>query len=161
MSQTTAEQTTRKSAELLYREAFERLKNGTTIRLPVGAAVSQNNVAKEAGTDPSALRKSRFPTLISEIQLFIVAIGPGAPSARQKILSQRKNNRDLQQRLNDTLMQRDKLCNMLNLANAKIVALTEKITELEEKILPHDVNLPHPSEGKVIDFAPRDEPPVQ
>ena len=55
-------------AELQFYEAFIRLKNNKPNILPKGTKVSQNNVAKEAGVDPSALRKSRYPNLISEIQ---------------------------------------------------------------------------------------------
>ena len=55
-------------AEQRFREAFKRLKNGCPQLLPVGALVSQNNVAQEAGCTPSALRRERFPTLVAEIQ---------------------------------------------------------------------------------------------
>jgi len=50
------------SAGDLYRAAFERLKNNKPERLPKGTPVSQNNVAKEAGSDPSALKKRAFPS---------------------------------------------------------------------------------------------------
>ena len=56
------------NAEQLYRDAFLRLKQGKPLRLKKGAPVTQNNVAKEAGRDPSALKKSRFPELIREIK---------------------------------------------------------------------------------------------
>lgn len=55
-------------AERDFRAAFERLKNGHPLILPAGAVVNQRNVAKEAGRDPSALRKARYPALINEIQ---------------------------------------------------------------------------------------------
>ena len=42
-------------AELQFYEAFIRLKNNKPNILPKGTKVSQNNVAKEAGVDPSAL----------------------------------------------------------------------------------------------------------
>jgi len=57
-----------KAAEANFRRAFERLKAGAPKVLPLGTPVSQNNVAKEAGCDSSALRKSRFPCLVAEIQ---------------------------------------------------------------------------------------------
>ena len=59
------------SAEAKFRAAFERLKSSMPRVLDAGAAVSQNNVAKEAGVDPSALRKSRYPSLVSEIQAYV------------------------------------------------------------------------------------------
>ncbi|WP_318351643.1 hypothetical protein [Klebsiella pneumoniae] len=58
----------RMSAGEQYRAAFERLKSNKPERLPKGTPVSQNNVAKEAGSDPSALKKARFPLLIAEIK---------------------------------------------------------------------------------------------
>jgi len=43
-------------AETALREALERLKKNRPQTLRKGSTVSQNNVAKEAGCDPSALR---------------------------------------------------------------------------------------------------------
>jgi len=47
------------------------LANGIPKILPKGSKVSQNNVAREAGCTPSALRKERFPNLIERIKTFI------------------------------------------------------------------------------------------
>lgn len=58
------------NAETDYRAAFERLKAGKGKRLPPNTRVSQNNVAREAGVDPSALRRSRYPKLIEDIQAY-------------------------------------------------------------------------------------------
>ena len=60
-------------AELKFRDAFERLKQDKPDILAKGTPLSQNNVAKEAGVDPSALRRTRFPELVSEIQDWIEA----------------------------------------------------------------------------------------
>ena len=49
--------------------------------LPRNTPVTQNNVAKEAGRDPSALRKLRYPRLIREIQKWIEGNG-NAPRNR-------------------------------------------------------------------------------
>lgn len=59
------------TAEQRFRQAFERLKDGNPQVLPRGTVVSQNNVAREAGTDPTALRKARYPALIREIQAWV------------------------------------------------------------------------------------------
>ena len=67
MSSVEAKQT----AEQRFRAAFDRLKQGSPEVLARTAAVSQNNVAKEANCDPSALRKSRFPSLVAEIQHYV------------------------------------------------------------------------------------------
>lgn len=50
------------------RSAFERLCSGQPTRLPHGAAVTQNNVAREAGFVPSALRGNRYPALVADIR---------------------------------------------------------------------------------------------
>ncbi len=63
--------TPKKSAETLFREAFERLKSNQPEVLHTNTPVSQNSVAKEARRDPSALKKSRFPSLILEIQEYV------------------------------------------------------------------------------------------
>jgi len=79
------------SAGERYRAAFERLKSNKPERLPKGSSVSQNNVAKEAGSDPSALKKSRFPLLVAEIQKYVEEHGKERPpSVRQVSLLARK-----------------------------------------------------------------------
>src|SRR5579875_1579760 len=80
------------TAEQNFREAFERLKSNKPKLCPVGTLVSQNNVAKEAGVDPSALKKNRLPTLIAEIQAYVSTIEIPT-SNRQKELSKKKKNR--------------------------------------------------------------------
>jgi hypothetical protein len=78
--------------------------------LPKGSAVSQNNVAKEAGCEPSALRKRRYPALIAEIQRWLATNRPQAPvSERQTLLSQRKRNGSFKERIEDMKAQRDSL----------------------------------------------------
>ncbi|MGZ4954155.1 MAG: hypothetical protein ACXV8Q_03500 [Methylobacter sp.] len=128
-------QPAKKSAETAFREAFERLKHGKPEVLPNGARVSQNNVAKEAGVDPSALRKSRFPSLIAEIQLYLSEHKEdAAPSPRQRMLAHRSCNRNLRKRIDEIAIQRDHLASLLNEANAKIIFQAQKIAELEAKL---------------------------
>jgi predicted RNase H-like nuclease (RuvC/YqgF family) len=82
-------------------------------------------VAKEAGRDPSALRKNRYPALIAEIQRWLETNRPQAPvSQRQTLLSQRKRNRSLKERIEDMKAQRDSLASLLVEADAKILELT-------------------------------------
>lgn len=91
-----------KTAEANFREAFERLISGAPKILSAGAQVSQNNVAKEAGCDPSALRKSRFPSLVAEIQSYVAAHGGERPeSERQKLLKQRQRGRAARETIAD------------------------------------------------------------
>lgn len=111
-------------AETLFRDAFERLKQNKPTRLPHGTPVSQNNVAKEAGRDPSALRKSRYPRLIRAIQKWIEDNG-NAPRARASSASllkgARDKNRQLQARLEELTNQRDKAMARLVIAEELIL----------------------------------------
>lgn len=125
----------RPSAEAEYRAAFERLKSGKTARLPKGSAVSQNNVAKEAGCDPSALKKSRFPTLVADIQAYVAAhAGERPTSPRATLLAQRQRNRNLRKRLEEIVGQRDAVTSLLDAANTKMLELTEHVAQLEARL---------------------------
>jgi hypothetical protein len=75
------------SAEDQFREAFVRLRNGQPRVLPLGTAVTQSNVSREAGCDPSALRKTRYPELISEIQKYVLRARGGVESDRDHVMS--------------------------------------------------------------------------
>jgi hypothetical protein len=135
MSLKQAEPLQKKSAEMAFREAFDRLKRGKPDRLTKGTIVSQNNVAKEAGVDPSALRKSRFPSLIAEIQRYVKDHATDTPtSARQTKLVQRNKNRDLREKYDNIKTQRDHLASLLNEANTKILDLSSRVAELEAKL---------------------------
>lgn len=121
-------------AESAFREAFERLKCGSPERLPLGVPVSQNNVAKEAGCDPSALRKTRYPGLIREIQQWIQEHESTAPpSPRQSILAKRKQNRSLKETIVELKNQRDHAISLLLEADAKILDLTGEIARLQAR----------------------------
>lgn len=124
-----------KTAEANFREAFERLKIGAPKILPPGAQVSQNNVAKEAGCDPSALRKSRFPSLVAEIQNYVAAHGGERPeSERQRLLKQRQRSRTARETIADLKKQRDAATGLNVEANARIVILTRKLSDAEARI---------------------------
>ena len=125
MSSTTDANRPTKRAETEFREAFERLKRNRPERLPKGTPVSQNNVAKEAGCDPSALRKSRYPSLIAEIQRWLEEHAPEKPqSRRQNVLAQRERNRSMRVKLDSLKIQRDQALSLLVEADAKIFELT-------------------------------------
>lgn len=125
----------RTSAVENYRAAFERLKNNMPERLPKGAKVSQNNVAKEAGSDPSALKKTRFPSLILEIQKYVESFSEVIPpSVRQQNILARKKNRGLRERNYKIKQQRDHLASLLSEADATIIELYDRIAELEAKL---------------------------
>lgn len=146
MSLNLIDPSTRPSAETAYRAAFERLKQDKPERLPKGTVVSQNNVAKEAGCDPSALKKSRFPSLIADIQRYVTEhSGDRSLSPRQTLQAQRKRNRNLRDRIEEISQQRDEVTSLLNEANAKILELTDRVAELEAKLPATTVDrmLPH------------------
>lgn len=123
------------AAEQRFREAFERLRLGLPQVLPKGSPVSQNNVAKEAGCDPSALRKARFPSLVMAIQEWIEAHqDEQVDSVRQKLLKQRRKNRDTRETIAELKLQRDIAAGLLADANLWIVELTEQVADLRARL---------------------------
>lgn len=112
------------TAEAAFREAFDRLKRGEPTLMPNGTHVSQNNVAREAGCDPSALKKSRYPSLIAEIQRWVAQHAADKPeSPRQKMLAHRRRNRSLREKIETLKAQRDHAVALLVEADAKILDL--------------------------------------
>jgi hypothetical protein len=114
--------------------------------IPKGTAISQNNVAKEAGCDPSALKKSRFPSLIADIQRHVTEHTGDRPlSPRQTLQAQRRRDRNLRDRIEEISQQRDEVTSLLNEANTKILELTDRVAELEAKLPASNVDpmLPH------------------
>lgn len=125
----------RRSAADQYRDAFERLKLNRPQLLPKGTPVTQNNVAKEAGSDPSALKKSRFPSLIAEIKTYVEQHAEERPpSLNQVNLLARQKSRALRDRIEEVARQRDQLASLLNEADAKIIELYDRIAELERQL---------------------------
>lgn len=123
------------SAEQRFHAAFERLKLGAPKVLPKGTHVSQNNVAKEAGCDPSALRKARFPLLVIAIQEWVEAHkGEPFTSERQRLLKLRRKNRDTRETIVDLKKQRDSVAGLLADADLRIVELSEKVADLQAKL---------------------------
>lgn len=120
------------SAEQLFENAFQRLKDNSPQVLQKGSHVSQNNVAREAGCDPSALRKSRYPKLIAEIQQWVQSYSEQntSQSPRQRLMKQRARNRTLADRLLDAKLAADKALSMLVEADAKILELSMEIERL-------------------------------
>ncbi|MBY0237444.1 MAG: hypothetical protein K2W93_20870 [Burkholderiaceae bacterium] len=124
-----------KTAESNFREAFERLKAGAPKACQLGTPVSQNNVAKEAGCDPSALRKSRFPGLVADIQTYLCSKDiEREPSKRQYLLKQRQQSRNARETIADLKAQRDAAASLLVEANAQICVLTRRNRDLEVRL---------------------------
>lgn len=115
------------SAEERFRNAFNRLKNNEPKVLAKGTPVSQNNVAKEARKESSALRKDRFPSLIREIQAYVEIHKNERPSKRQKRLGERKKRQEHNIRLREVEDQRDDAQSKLASANRRIIELYEEL----------------------------------
>lgn len=111
------------SAEQLFRSAFERLKVNAPSLLPAGTAVSQNNVAREAGTDPSALRKTRYPALIREIQAWVEINERQEAAKRQRKARVKRARKDLADMVLELKTERD-------LAQSQNISAQRKVLEL-------------------------------
>ncbi len=123
-------------AEIRFLEAFERLKVGKPELLPKGTPVTQNNVAKEAGVNPSALRRSRYPELVDKIQSWIDENKDNSSqqSNRQKSLAKTAKNRSLKQQLDDIKMQNDIALSKLMEAERMIIELTLENERLKSRL---------------------------
>lgn len=110
-------------AERQFREAFERLKLGKPKRLPKGVRMSQNNVAKEAGILPSALRPTRYPELCLEISQWIEQHRGGVEPGPRAGAAERQRRRDLRAKIKAVEAQRDQ-------ALAKLVLLESEFVNL-------------------------------
>lgn len=115
-----------------FREAFDRLRNGVPLLLPQGSKVTQNNVAKEAGKRPSALKKARYPALICEIQMWIAQNASPSTSAQPNSeRDRRRRNRSVRQQLAALRAERDIAVSMLVEADLLIVDLKAEVATLK------------------------------
>jgi hypothetical protein len=122
------------TAEQRFRAAFIRLKENIPQVLSRGAQVSQNNVAKEAGADPSALRKARYPALIREIQAHVEL--SDAREAKAKIRRERRqeNRQTLEEQVQTLTEQRDRAQSELVSAHRIILNLLQENSLLQQSI---------------------------
>ena len=123
-------------AEIRFLEAFERLKSNKPEIVPKGTPVSQNNVAKETGVNPSALRSSRYPELTQKIQKWIEDHKEDTvqKSSRQMMLAQKSKNRDLREQIVSLKEQRDKSLSMLVETQSEVIRLTLENQRLKSQI---------------------------
>lgn len=122
------------TAEERFRQAFERLKANKPNVLARNTPVSQNNVAKEANCDPSALKKARFPSLIREIQAYVEINGQEQPSKRKEQLRQRSARAALKDRLHDVVVQRDLAQSQLISAQRRVIELAYEVEALKREL---------------------------
>jgi hypothetical protein len=131
--------TIKKSAEDSFRGAFDRLKRGKTTILPSGSPVTQNNVAREAGRDPSALKKDRYPLLVLEIQAYIASKSEQTKAGKRTTDNRARTDK---KRLTDYRKQIDRLSSIVAAQDSTIEGLLDEIERLESGKI---VNLPnHP-----------------
>lgn len=140
------------SAEIRFRQALERLISGKTNVLPPGSPVSQNNVAREASCDPSALKKSRFPALVCEIQAYVeLHQNSHERAARNAEKQKRAVNRSTREHLADAIRQRDMAQSLLASANQRIVELSAEVQLLQrrlDELNPPPVSLMHRTKSR-------------
>ncbi|MNF54424.1 hypothetical protein D3C84_358530 [compost metagenome] len=128
-------------AEKLFRAAFERLKENEPVVLPRGTAVSQNNVAKEAGRDPSALKKERYPLLITEIKEYVANaafLKPDSPGQRLKVA--KRVQKDLKERVALLEADRDLAQSLLVQAHETILAVAKENEALRAQLPPSNIS---------------------
>ncbi|OLO12625.1 hypothetical protein BTW10_03950 [Chromohalobacter japonicus] len=121
--------TNNKRAVDLFEEAFDRLRHGKPINIPAGSEVTQNNVAREAGRDPSALRSDRYPELLQRIKSYIAS---ERDKVKTKKESSKKRNRPIEERLADCMRQRDRLQSICHSQQTLIDELLDEIEQLEK-----------------------------
>ena len=123
-------------AEKQFRDAFDRRTRAKPNRLPKRSKLSQNNVAREAGFDPSALRRTRFPSVVDDIQQWIAANGTASSASlpTQGVPARRARNRDLRRQIADLKVQRDDALGKLVDAEARVVYLTLENERLSSQL---------------------------
>tara|TARA_R110002167_G_scaffold181877_2_gene382251 strand:+ start:885 stop:1271 length:387 start_codon:yes stop_codon:yes gene_type:complete len=114
-------------AEKIFREAYERLKSNAPVNLRKGTPVTQNNVAKEAGKHPTALKKDRFPLLVLEIQDYLKQQEIDNVAINKK--KQLRKQRTLEERLADCKKQRSKLSSICEAQSQLIEDLMDEIND--------------------------------
>lgn len=122
------------TAEQRFKAAFIRLKESKPLVLPKGTPVSQNNVAKEAGADPSALRKSRYPALIREIQAYFELMGAQHAKEKQRRERQQEKRETLKEQVKTLTKQRDQSQSELVSAHRIILNLLQQNAVLQAAI---------------------------
>jgi chromosome segregation ATPase len=122
------------TAEDSFRAAFKRLKEGKPQVLPSGTPVSQNNVATEAGTDTTALKKSRYPALIREIQAYVEIAGHERAAQKERKDRKRRRKEDLETKSKSYQAQRDDAQSQVMSAKRLVLELLLENASLKARI---------------------------
>lgn len=113
--------------EIEFNEALERLIDGNPKILPAGSVVSQNNVAKEAGRTPTALRKERYPELIKKIQNYV--------HSSKKLQSEKKAKSSKKSPLTRAQSKEERIITLEADSTNKVLSLLAEVSELRAHIL--------------------------
>ncbi|MBS0194664.1 MAG: hypothetical protein JSR34_10485 [Proteobacteria bacterium] len=146
MSSLPEPEATKAGAEAAFRSAFARLRSGCPEILPAGTRVTQNNVAREAGRDPSAFKKKRYPELVREIQGFLASPKSAAGRIANEVPENKKSGTAELARLRD---ERDLLLVQLLAAKQKIFEQWQLIQRFEASESSNVTNLDERRKGRV------------
>lgn len=122
--------TTKNTAEKRFRDAFDRLKSSKTTSLPLGSPVTQNNVAREAGRDPSALKKDRYPFMVLEIQAYITSKSEQNKGGKRTTDNRARTDK---KKLVDYRNQIDRLSSIVAAQDSTIEGLLDEIEHLKSE----------------------------
>jgi len=123
------------SAESKFRAALARIIDGSALNVERNARITQNNVAREAGVDPSALRASRYPALVMEIRdLADIARADVGRMGHKPHRPGSEERRNEKQRYQDMKRQRDHAAALLASADSEVLRLMLRVRDLERHI---------------------------
>lgn len=132
------------TAEQRFRAAFDRLKVNAPERLAEGTPVSQNNVAKEAGVSTTSLRKTRYPSLIRDIQDWVKNRDADRVADQKRKRARDELHLDSQALVAQLKAERDWAQSQLVSAHRQILELLEENAQLQarlDELLPPIVSL--------------------
>lgn len=125
------------AAETAFRAAFTRLKLGKPKVMPKGTPVTQNNVAREAGRDPSALKKDRYPALIRDIQEWVEQENvplKSSPTPQQAVKAARRRSSKLEERVEELKGDRDLAQSLLMSAQRELLEMWREVQSLRARV---------------------------
>lgn len=129
MSSLKSKDRSEENAERRFRNAFEKLRNEQSRRSGMGTMFTQADVAREAGCDPSALKKARYPILVAEIQQYLLSQQKRVTNQTPRPSARSTNTPELLAKVKLLQLQRDQALSLLVEADTKILELS---TELQK-----------------------------
>nr|WP_198984178.1 hypothetical protein [Herbaspirillum sp. ASV7] len=121
-------------AAKMYLDAFKRLAFNIPENLEKGTVVSQNNVAKEAGKDASALKRSRFPGVIRKIQTYVELTNSDETKKQARNAKVQKGKLSLQALVTTLKLQLGESQSKVLSTERKIIELIQENADLKTRI---------------------------